>query len=365
MTDEPYTVPVLFDQDPFGDLKQVTPLTQEQIREILEKRRSGDDPKKKRYLEPTWSVLDSEPGMDDLAEGASEILKKMGEDLKIFPFQADGSDRLFLARFEFPKFGEDFQISKSDWRALGEEAPPAREDDKPTGFIHFLAGFPIDCVEILVGIGEYSSTVDKVKVFEGKGKVVPPIPKEEFFKWPENDRIFLNLTAIAANVAKILAKNLPGEPKPEKAHWWFRVELDAGSEESPKKWPVPGEFLGLGVRMFPGMFWGHQKSSPFVYSGNWMDTVYYTGARITEVIEPTDDVPYPTYKVKWRDKDEEITVNPTDFAEYKVDDRVTILKDVATEKKTQLWKDDDMKEFGDNWMLAPICFYGLETPEGG
>lgn len=116
--------------------------------------------------------------------------------------------------------------------------------------------------------------------------------------------------------------------------------------------------------MMPDMYWGHQKSSPFLYSGNWMDTVYYTGARITEVIDPTDEKLYPTYKVKWR-KDE-ITINPSDFAEYKVDDRVTILKDVSTDKKSQLWKDDDMKSDCDKekWQIIPITFYGLET-EGG
>jgi hypothetical protein len=325
------------------------------------------------YLDPTWSVLDREPGLDDLAEGATEILKQMGKDLEIFPFQdSDGNDRLFLARYELPKFGEDFQISKSEWRALalvpGTEAPPVDPDDKPGGFIHFLAGFPIDCVEMLVAIGEISSKAkegedSKVSVQEGTG-VSPPVPKEGvhgFFKWPEKDKILLNLTAIATkDVAKILAKNLEDEPKQIKAHWWFRVELVAGTAEKPNKWPVPGEFVGLGVRMFPGMYWGHQKSSPFAYSGNWMDTVYYTGARITAIIDPTDEIPYPTYQVTWR-KDE-ITVNPSDFAEYKVDDRVTILKDVTTEKKSQLWKDDDMKSGCDKtkWQIVPITFYGLE-----
>jgi hypothetical protein len=62
--------------------------------------------------------------------------------------------------------------------------------------------------------------------------------------------------------------------------------------------------------------------------------------------------------VQWRKKIME--VNPTDFAEYEVKDRVTILKDVATEKQSQLWKDDDMKTFGETWMIAPIGFYGLD-----
>jgi hypothetical protein len=279
----------------------------------------------------------------------------MGEDLKIYPFQdTDGNDRLFLARFEFPKFGESSQF------------PEAVKGSSVT-FIDFLAGFPIDCIEMLVLIGEFSSKAkegeaSKVAVQEGTG-VTAPVPTGEFgfFKWPEKDKILLNLTAIATkNVAQILAKNLDGEPKPAKAHWWFRVQLAGGT----KKFPVPGEFVGLGVRMFPGKYWGHQKSSPFVYSGNWMDTVYLTGAIIKEVIDPTDLIAYPTYKVTWR-KDE-FTANPSDFAEYKVGDRVTILKDVATEKKTQLWKDDDMKPGCDKtkWQIVPISFYGLEKPGG-
>jgi hypothetical protein len=312
------------------------------------------DEQKKRTLAPTWNILDREPGMDDLAEQAGDSLKKMGEDLKIFPFQdGDGNDRLFLARFEFPKYGEDPQF-------------PEAIKGESKGFIDFLSGFPIDCVEMLVGIGEFSSKAkegedSKVSVQEGTG-VSAPVPQmgiKGFFKWPENEKIFLNLTAIATkNVAKIMAKNLSDEPKPAKVHWWFRVQIVGGT----KKFPVPGEFFGLGIRMFPDQYWGHQKSSPFIFTGNWMDTVYYTSAVITEVIDPTDEIPYPTYKAKWR-KDE-ITVNPSDFALYKVGDRVTVLKDVATDKKTQLWKDDDMKTYGETWMIAPITFYGLETQKG-
>jgi hypothetical protein len=304
---------------------------------------------RKRTLEPTWSILDREPGMDDLADGATNVLKKMKDDLNIYPFQdRDGNDRLFLGRYEFPKYGEDFTFLEA-----------VTGDSK--GFIDFLCGFPIDCVEMLVAVGEASTKADQTKVSEGTG-VTPPAPSP-FFSWPDQDKILLNLTAIATkNVATIFASSLEGEPKPKKVHWWFRVQLAGGT----KKFPVPGEFLGLGVRMMPGMYWGHQKSSPFVYSGNWMDTVYYTGAIIKEIIESDDNIPYRRYKVTWRNQ--EITACPSDFSEYKVDDRVTVLKDVATEKKTQLWKDNDMKYFGDKdtepanivWQIVPITFYGLE-----
>jgi hypothetical protein len=304
------------------------------------------------YLDPTWSIMDSEPGMDDLAEGADEILGKMGKDLEIYPFQDANGDRLFLARFEFPNYGEDMQFSEAG------EGP----------FIDFLGGFPIDCIEMLVAIGEISSKAkeggdSKVSVqpgrIEGAGSPTPPLP-QSFFEWPEEDKILLNVTALPEDGVEILADGLGGEPEPQNVHWWLRVQIYKGI--GGEQFPVPGEFLGLGVRMMPGTYWGDQKSSPFVYSGNWMDTVYYTNALITEIIEPDDSFPFPRYTVQWRKF--EIEVYSSDFAEYQIDDRVTILKDVATDKTSQLWKDDDMKEFGETWMIAPVAFYGLENPEG-
>ena len=53
-------------------------------------------------LDPTWSVLDSEPGMDKQKVEAGDSLKDMEEELQIKPFKPkDGEDRLFLGRFEF------------------------------------------------------------------------------------------------------------------------------------------------------------------------------------------------------------------------------------------------------------------------
>ena len=85
-------------------------------------------------LEPTWWALDREPGMDDLAEQAGDSLKQMGEDLKIYPFQdKDKNDRLFLARFELPKYQADFQFP---------DAVFAEDKTTVAGFIDFLGGFP-------------------------------------------------------------------------------------------------------------------------------------------------------------------------------------------------------------------------------
>lgn len=314
------------------------------------------EPVKKKTLEATWWMFDREPGMDDIMEQAgdcAECLQQMFDKLKIYPFQdTQGNNRLFLARFEFPKYQEDFTFGD----AVHKNDPNVTVD--PMMFFDFLGGFPLDCVEMMVVVTQYSTDKKDVHVQEGSG-VVPPVP-DDFFTWPKDDRILFNYTAIAGQNCEWMATTLEGEPAPQKLHWWVRAFLgDRKDTKTKLTFPMPGEFVALAVRIMPDKPWGSQKSSPFMYAGNWFDTVYYTAGVITEIIDPTDTTPYPTYKVRWRVQKAHgiYTFAPSDFAEYKVGDRVTILKDVATDKKSQLWKDDDMKQLGQMCQLVPITFY--------
>lgn len=231
-------------------------------------------------------------------------------------------------------------------------AEGAEERKTGAGFIDFLCGFPIDCVEKLVIIGEFSSKADKVIALDAGGKVHAPMPVGgKFFEWPEEDKILLNKTALPAKDTEIFPADLAGKPDPRHTHWWLRLHLD-GSE----KYPVPGEFMGLGVCMMPDLFWGKQKSSPFMWSGNFLNTVYLTGGRIIKVIDPDDTYPFPRYSVQWMKN--VVTANPSDFATYKKGDRVSILKNVSTDKQSQTWEDEDQTIWGDNWQIVPITFYG-------
>jgi len=330
-------------------------------------------------LGATWIIFGTEPEMDDIAEKGGDFLKEVQAELKIFPFQYKGEDRIFLARFEFKKYDKELQHPEAiipDDQALdlaGSRGVPSPDTDgEVVGWVDFISGIPVDCIEKLVAIGAVSSMPDagimggviEIKGKESQGSV-PPFP-EDIFGWPDTDRILLNLTALPTQ--KRAATFMPPLAAPEASkHWWFRVNF----RKNQQQWPVPGEFLGLGVLMLPGDYWGTQKSSPFIYSGNWMDTLYYTNAVVKRVIEPTESIPYPTYEVQWRKfggaKDGTIVVaTPSDFAEYKVKDSVCVLKDVTTEKISQLWEDDDMetnvKEFDKNkakrWVIVPISFYG-------
>jgi hypothetical protein len=338
-------------------------------------------------LGPTWSLRgQSEPGMDDLAEKAGkERLTKMSDALQIYPFQSPDidDDRLFLARYEFPKLVGEFTLHPT---ARPGSGPGPNLPGGTVAFIDFLCGFPStademldrngqqrhtppkDCIEMLVFIGEISSKPDpetgKIKVDQQPGKGKPYSPVWEggptIFSWPEREKIIINMIALPqGGISKnVVIDIVTGETKTENLHWWVRQFLKTEYASGKAKFPVPGEFFGLGVRLFPGERWGYQKSSPFLFSGNFFDTVYLTAGVITAVIEPTDTEPYCTYEVRWHKEEEKLIFRPTDFAEYKVDDWVSILKDVATEKKSQLWKDDDMETKGDNWMVAPFLFYG-------
>jgi hypothetical protein len=292
--------------------------------------------------------------MDDLAENNQDILDRAIDELGIYPFvDTEGDYRIFLARYEIVLDGEEFTWGQAV-EDLGE----------PYGWIDFLGGFPIDCVEMIVGIGEWSSKSDKVYVDAGEDKVFPGVPEDGLFNWPENDRIFLNLTALKVrDISDILVANLT-DPKPTKPKWWFRVAIKTKSGNEEIKFPIPGEFFGLGVRIFPGKYWGHQKSNPFIYSGNWMDTVYCTGGKVVAVNEPTEDRSYYTYTVKWH-KEEIEDVKSSDYNVYEIDDRVTIVKDIETEKTSQTWEDEDAQEGGyglsGHWMIVPVMYYDISN----
>ncbi len=321
------------------------------------------EPETRNPFEVTWGFFPAEPGMDDLLTQAGDSLNKMFEKFKLYPLQTkDPSGQvqqtLYLGRYELAKAGEDLQYGEAKFSTLG----------KVVGFVDFLGGFPMECTELIAMVGEMSSRADlkagMVAAVPGDGPT-PAMPTELFAGYAD-DKILLNLIYLPTDYAKTLVKGLTGEPEPKNLHWWLRINFTEDATGLPLKFPYPGEFLFLAVRLMPDRYWGAQKSNPFLFSGNWIDTVYLSGATIKEIQPPDDDRSYPTYTVAWR-KEEITGVLATDFSEYQIGDRVVILKDVETDKQSQLWKDDDMqadgtqKAFKDNkWVIAPLMFYGID-----
>lgn len=301
-------------------------------------------------LEETWWLIEKESeDFSNIYEKAGDSLDKFFDYYHLYPVKFEGNRKLFLARYDFPQFNKEIQ--HPDGRL--------KDVDKCLGFIDFLAGFPMQSPELLTSIGEWSSRKEKkegdVASKEAKGEPVPPVP-DDFFEGYDEKRMLLNYFYLDEKQVETLANDLAGEPKPEGLHWWVRINL-----REDQKYPMPGEFLALACRQWCTLPWGEQESSPFLFSGNWMDTIFYTGGTIKSIDDSGD---YPKYKVEWRKH--LITVHPTDFAEYQVGDRVTILKEAPSDKQSQLWKDDDAETPSeDKWVIAPLMFYGIKARGDG
>lgn len=148
----------------------------------------------------------------------------------------------------------------------------------------------------------------------------------------------------------------------------------------PKKWmrywikgtdtfPVPGEFIGILTRPVscPPHVWWFQESSPFLYAGNWMETNHFTSGVVTAVTleaDRTDGGTGNEYTVKVQGCS--VIAQPTDFYDYKVGDRVAILKLDSTASqadKSFTWLDQThLKEADEgaektNYLLVPCTFY--------
>lgn len=169
----------------------------------------------------------------------------------------------------------------------------------------------------------------------------------------------------------------------------FSSKMEKYAEEvEPKLWmrywihkdsklPVPGEFIGILCRPVaaPPHVWWFQESSPFLYAGNWLETGNLTSGIVTKVTLETDREDGGTgneYDVKIQGC--EVTVYSTDFYDYKVGDRVAILKldstatpstdeQKAAAKKSFTWLDQvhlkasDGNTVKSNLVIIPATFY--------
>jgi hypothetical protein len=292
----------------------------------------------------TFWIFD-EPGMDDILEQAGDSLQAFFDKLKVGPVQADqDKKRIFLARYEFPGYQQDYE--HPDGIVSGKSSSDV------LGFIDFLCGFPYGDIEILGVVGELSTKTDKLDVVDGTGNAAPPVPNK-LFEGIEEEKILANYMWLPTDGVDLLAKNLNGTADTKNPHWWLRWNII----NKKAKFPIPGEMLFLGVRLFPSSPWNAQRSNPFLFSGNFMDTLYYTSAKITKVNDPVDPAPYNTYEVQWRKQT--VTARPSDFTSYQVDDRVAVLKAPSDNETSQTW--DKNKTFDETqWVIAPITFYEVE-----
>lgn len=333
-------------------IDELTPLPEDSMLSAEERKQP-----EQQTLEVTYWLFD-EIKIPNMVNRASKFVEDMEEKYDIKPADIDGTKKIFEARYEVVKFNEDMTYSEAIIPGLSEVE----------GFIDFLSGVPYGAVEMKPRIWELSTKKNgwQFPAIKETGAAAP-VPDEFFDENYNILDVLFNYLYMDADSVDAFIDGLASEEKTDLL-WWTRENLVFPDEDTkPQKYPIPGEFFALGVRMFPSKPWGDQESSPFMFSGNWFDTLYYTTAIVKEISEPTETRPFRLYKVAWRGKEEEMQIEdynkfwarPSGFEEYKVDDRVAVLKDAATERTSQTWKDD--QEFDVIvWRLAPITFYEKE-----
>lgn len=119
--------------------------------------------------------------------------------------------------------------------------------------------------------------------------------------------------------AEILADEFGGLPSAE-PHSWLRYWIQPSD-----KFPAPGEFVVLLAKSELYHVWWFQETYPFMYSGNFFETEYYTSGIVKEV-HTFNDVGEPTVCKVLFNGVYETYLRSTDYYEYEVDDRVAILK---------------------------------------
>ena len=285
---------------------------------------------------------------------------------------------LYLARFEMGQAGQDLQHPEAVLQS-------AQQHGDVAGWMEFLSGFPYDCLELKALLGEISSIPDlQANLAQAQsgpqvmGDLVPPFPQTLFGGY-EPPKIIRNYIDLDSDMASALGPDISDAPIPQNLHWWFLVNFVEFLDGDSVMFPYPGEYMALAVRLFMDRYWVSQESNPFLMSGNWFDTVFLTSGFIQEIKPPTDEMPWPQYVVQWRPNPEDpnstgtYLLFPSDFQDYQVGDRVSIVKDVTANKPTQLWDDDDMMTMGGadtgedqpvpNCSIAPLQFYGFDPEQ--
>jgi hypothetical protein len=279
-----------------------------------------------QYFGPTWWLWDEE-GFDILPE-VGKSLDKFYKSRTIRPVVIDRTtERIFEARYEFPKYRGMLKYGSAVF--VGGAI----------GFVDFVIGIPYGCMERIGIVGEESDSI--IGVPDGPHSAPPLL--EDLFREKEGMESIYNLVWLDYENTKSFAPSLGVLPELEN-HWWFRINLVGYNE----KYPVPGEFMALVPFLFPNEAWGWQQTNPGVFSGNWLETVFYTSGVVLGVLENG------TYTVQYRKNN--VRAVSSDWAEYVAGDRATILKEVDSTAQSFTWEDlENYKE--DEWVLAPITFY--------
>lgn len=236
-------------------------------------------------------------------------------------------------------------------------------DGMPSDSVGYLA-FPVGqlgVMEIISLIGE-SITEDELfsinaqeTIVEGKGMMAPIHDNRGYC-------VGIHLVEsgylVQDQKVELIAQDFEGQES-AKPHGWLRYWI-----ESEDTFPVPGEFVALLAK--PELFhvWWFQETYPFLYSGHFFETEYYTSGIIQEIIPPTENEETNVYKIWIRGF--EMYLRSSDFYEYGLNERVAVVKETLDLVDNMDWtliesdKDNNSSSASspdEDWRIVPMSFY--------
>ena len=193
-------------------------------------------------LEASWWVFDA-PEIKNLFDVGKESIQDLMDKFKAKIITIDDKPKIFEARYEVIKYQGEFKHPEAKLRDM----------DNPIGWADFLGGFPYGVAEIMALLSE-STKPKEYPVEDGTGAAAAPVPDDIFGGYDEKQTAY-NYLFIEENWCDPISDGMEELDSPK---WWQRVNFPEPKES--QKWPKPGEFVALGIRMFPDKPWGDQRN---------------------------------------------------------------------------------------------------------
>ncbi|MGP8338017.1 MAG: hypothetical protein ACT6FC_07260 [Methanosarcinaceae archaeon] len=243
----------------------------------------------------------------------------------------------------------------------GFKYPSTKQPEGVSGYLAFPIG-QLGVMEIVALIGESVTEADGFKIageesiLEG-GDMMPPVHHNRGHCVGEH---LIEEGYILQDNVEYPADEFVGL-EPLAPHLWLRYWIKENDT-----FPVPGEFVALLAKSELFHCWWFQACLPFVFSGYFFQTEYYTSGIIQEVIEPDDESDEETNIYKIWVSCYEIYLRPTDFLEYSVGDRVAIIKEPLALIDNMDWTliqndkidgSSSVTEPDPDWRIIPVSFY--------
>lgn len=322
------------------------------------------------YLFPTANILnfDDDDRTNEILERLDPFLSKL-QDIKPLKTLRNFSDLShtswwsWAASRDYWNNNAPYMIKEMRYETvLDGKGVKYYSKGQTEGSIGYLA-FPIGQLGVMEIVSIIGESVTESDSFSSElatvigGRMMPPVHNKRGLC--DGTHLIERGYVVQDNV-ELMSADFEGQ-ETWSPHRWLRHWI-----QPEDTFPVPGEFVSLLAKPELYHVWWFQETYPFLYSGNFFETEYYTSGTVKEVIVPDDESDEETNIYKIWIRGYEMWLRPTDFYEYAVGERVAVIKETLILLDNWDWtllesdKNNNSSSANNpdgDWRIAPITFY--------